>query len=168
MKTINGLYVYIKSYFQISRINFFWSLFLFLFFLSASPYSGSPQRKSILHFTQSTLSPFLASTLSMSSLTKSILLLLGLPLFLLPGTASPSSFSPRSLLLSSLCVHTNVALHSEDGLPALQFSQSLLRIRFLSCPFLSLPVPISPFLTLQLPFFPPVFPSLPPFSFHKT
>ena len=29
MKTINGLYVYIKSSFRISRIKFFWSLFNF-------------------------------------------------------------------------------------------------------------------------------------------
>ena len=55
--------------------------------LSASPYSVSPQRDSNLHFTRSTSSPSLAPTLSMSSLTKSIHLLLGLPLFLLPGTA---------------------------------------------------------------------------------
>ena len=58
-----------------------------LLLLSASPYSGSPQRDSNLHFTRSTSSPSLAPTLSMSSLTKSIHLLLGLPLFLLPGTA---------------------------------------------------------------------------------
>ena len=60
---------------------------LLLLLLSASPYSGSPQRDSNLHFTRSTSSPSLAPTLSMSSLTKSIHLLLGLPLFLLPGTA---------------------------------------------------------------------------------
>ena len=70
-------------------------------------------------------------------------------------------FSPRSLLLSFLRIHTNVALHFEVYFPALQFSQSLSRIRFLSCPFLSLLLPISLFSTLQLPFFPPVFPSLP-------
>ena len=29
MKTINGLYVYIKSSIQISRVNFFWSLLNF-------------------------------------------------------------------------------------------------------------------------------------------
>ena len=29
MKTINGLYVYIKSSFRISRMKFFWSLFNF-------------------------------------------------------------------------------------------------------------------------------------------
>ena len=58
-----------------------------LLLLSASPYSGSPQRDSNLHFTRSTSSPSLAPTLTMSSLTKSIHLLLGLPLFLLPGTA---------------------------------------------------------------------------------
>ena len=58
-----------------------------LLLLSASPYSGSPQRDSNLHFTRSTSSPSLAPTLSMSSLNKSIHLLLGLPLFLLPGTA---------------------------------------------------------------------------------
>ena len=80
---------------------------------------------------------------------------------------SPSSFSPRSLLLSFLHVHTKVASHSEVCLPAFQFSQSLSRIRFFSCPFLSLPVPISPFSTLQLPFFPFIFQSLPPFPFHK-
>ena len=61
--------------------------FNLLLLLSASPYSGSPQRDSNLHFTRSTSSPSLAPTLSMSSLTKSIHLLLGLPLFLLPGTA---------------------------------------------------------------------------------
>ena len=80
---------------------------------------------------------------------------------------SPSSFSPCSLFFSFLCVHTNVALHSAVCLRSLQFSQSLSRIRFLSCPFLSLPMPISPFSALQLPFFPPVFPSPPPFPFHK-
>ena len=133
--------------------------------LSASPYSGSPQRDSNLHFTRSTLSPSLVPTLSMSSLTKSIYPLFGLPLLCL-APPSPSSFSPCSLL-SFLRVHTNVAVHSEVCLPALQFLQSLSRIRFLSCPFLSLPVPISPFSTLQLPFFPSVFPSLPPYLFHK-
>ena len=61
--------------------------YILLLLLSASPYSGSPQRDSNLHFTWSTSSPFLVLTLSMSSLTKSIHLLLGLPLFLLPGTA---------------------------------------------------------------------------------
>ena len=61
--------------------------FNLLLLLSASPYSGSPQCDSNLHFTRSTSSPSLAPTLSMSSLTKSIHLLLGLPLFLLPGTA---------------------------------------------------------------------------------
>ena len=58
-----------------------------LLLLSASPYSGSPQRESIFHFSRSTSSPSLAPTLSMSSLAKSIHLLFGLPLFLLPGTA---------------------------------------------------------------------------------
>ena len=62
-------------------------LLLLLLLLSASPYSGSPQRESIFHFSRSTSSPSLAPTLSMSSLAKSIHLLLGLPLFLLPGTA---------------------------------------------------------------------------------
>ena len=61
--------------------------FPLLLLLSASPCSGSPHRDSILHFTPSTSSPSLAPTLFMSSLTKSIQLLLGLPLFLLPGTA---------------------------------------------------------------------------------
>ena len=75
---------------------------------------------------------------------------------------SPSSFFPRSLFLSFSRGHTIVALHSEVCFLALSFSRSLSRIRFLSCPFLSLPVPISPFSTLQLPFYPPVFPSLPP------
>ena len=60
---------------------------LLLLLLSASPYSGSPQRESIFHFSRSTSSPSLAPTLSMSSLAKSIHLLFGLPLFLLPGTA---------------------------------------------------------------------------------
>ena len=55
--------------------------------LLASPYSESPQRNSNLHFTRSTSSPSLAPTFSMSSLTKSFHLLLGLPLFLLPRTA---------------------------------------------------------------------------------
>ena len=136
---------------------------IFLLLLLASPYSGSPQSDSNLHFTRSTLSPFLAPTLSMSSLTKSIHLFLGLPLFLLPGTAISIILSPRSLLSSFLHVHTNIASHSKVCLPALQFLQSLSCIHFLSCPFLSLPVPISPFSTLQLPFFPFVFQSLPLF-----
>ena len=140
---------------------------ILLLLLSASPYSGSPQCNSNLHFTRSISSPSLAPTLSMSSLTKSIHLLLGLPLFLLPGTAISIILFPRSLLFSFLRVHTNLASHSEVCLPALQFSQSLSCIRFLSCPFLSLPVPISPFSTLQLPFFPFVVQSLPPFPFHK-
>ena len=67
--------------------NGFVRLLLLLLLLSASPYSGSPQRESIFHFSRSTSSPSLAPTLSMSSLAKSIHLLLGLPLFLLPGTA---------------------------------------------------------------------------------
>ena len=75
-------------------------------------------------------------------------------------------FFPRSLLSFSRD-HTSVTLHPEVCLSTLQFSRSLLRIRFLSCRFLSLPVLISPFSTLQLPFFPPVLPSLPPFPFHK-
>ena len=62
-------------------------LLLLLLLLSASPYSGSPQRESIFHFSRSTSSPSLAPTLSMSSLAKSIHLPFGLPLFLLPGTA---------------------------------------------------------------------------------
>ena len=62
-------------------------ILLLLLLLSASPYSGSPQRESIFHFSRSTSSPSLAPTLSMSSLAKSIHLLFGLPLFLLPGTA---------------------------------------------------------------------------------
>ena len=62
-------------------------IFIELLLLLVSPYWGSPQRNSNLHFTRSTSSPSLAPTLSMSSLTKSIHLLLGLPLFLLPGTA---------------------------------------------------------------------------------
>ena len=41
---------------------------LLLLLLSASPYSGSPQRDSNLHFTRSTSSPSLAPTLSMSSI----------------------------------------------------------------------------------------------------
>ena len=53
-----------------------------LLLLSASPYSGSPQRESILHLTRSISSPALAPTLFKSSLAKSIHLLLGLPLFL--------------------------------------------------------------------------------------
>ena len=113
---------------------------LLLLLLSASPYSGSPQRESIFHFSRSTLSPSLAPTLSMSSLAK----------FFYLAPPSPSSFFPRSLLLSFSRGHTSVALHSEVCLLSLQ---SLSRIRFLSCPFLSLPVAISPFSTLQLPFF---------------
>ena len=68
-------------------------LSFFFFFFRLPHYSGSPQRDSMLHFTRSTSSPSLAPTLSMSSLTKSIHLLLGLPLFLPHGTAIPSSFS---------------------------------------------------------------------------
>ena len=94
-----------------------------------------------------------------------------------PPSPWPSSFPyawhrhlhhsfPHVVFFSPFYVSTP-ALHSEVCLPALQFSQSLSRIRFLSCPFLSLPMPISPFSTLQLPFFPSVFPSLPPFPFHK-
>ena len=49
---------------------------------------------------------------------------------------SPSSFFPRSLLLPFFTCHTSVALHSEVCLLALRFSQSLSRIRFLSCSFL--------------------------------
>ena len=67
---------------------------LLLPLLSASPYSGSLQRDSILHFTRSTSSPSLAPTHSMSSLTKSIHLLLGLPFFLLPGTAISTILFP--------------------------------------------------------------------------
>ena len=48
--------------------------------------------------------------------------------------SSPSSFFPRSLLLSLSCVHTSVALHSEVCLLALRFSPSLSRICFLFCP----------------------------------
>ena len=59
----------------------------FLVLLSASPYSGSTQRESIFHLSRSTSSPSLAPTLSTSFLAKSIHLLFGLPLFLLPGTA---------------------------------------------------------------------------------
>ena len=55
---------------------------------------------------------------------------------------SPSSFFPRSLLLYFSRVHTRVALHSEVCLLALRLTQSLSRIRFLSCPLLSLQVPI--------------------------
>ena len=55
--------------------------------LPASPYSGSPQRESVLHLIRSTSSASLAPTLSMSSLAKSIHLLLGLLLLLLSGTA---------------------------------------------------------------------------------
>ena len=58
-----------------------------LLLLSASPYSGSPQRKSIFHFSPSTSSPSLAPTLPMSFLAKSIHLLLGLSLSFPPGTA---------------------------------------------------------------------------------
>ena len=61
---------------------------LLLLLLSASPYSGRPQREIIFHLTLSTSSPSLTLTLSMSSLAKSIHLLLRLPLFLLPGTAT--------------------------------------------------------------------------------
>ena len=128
---------------------------------------GVPQRDSILHFIRSTSSPSLAPILSMSSLTKSIHLPLAFLFSFFLAPPSPSSFSPRSFLFSFLRVHTNSALHSKVCLPALQFLRSLSRIRFLSCPFLSLPVPISPFLTLQLSFFPPVFLSVPPFPFHK-
>ena len=67
---------------------------LILLLLSASPYSGTPQRDSNLHFTRSTSSPSLAPTLSMSSLTKFIHLLLDLPLFLLPGTAISTILFP--------------------------------------------------------------------------
>ena len=51
-------------------ISFTVCIYLFyciLLLLSASPYSGSPQRDSNLHFTRSTLSPSLAPTLSMPS-----------------------------------------------------------------------------------------------------
>ena len=71
----------------------------YLLLLSASSYSGSPQRDSNLHFTRSTSSPSLAPTLSMSSLTKSIHLLLGLPLFLLPGTAISIILFPSVMIL---------------------------------------------------------------------
>ena len=74
-------------YGSVTQDHIIFPLNLLLLLLSASPYSGSPQRDSNLHFTRSTSSPSLAPTLSMSSLTKSIHLLLGLPLFLLPGTA---------------------------------------------------------------------------------
>ena len=69
-----------------------------LFLLSASPYSGSPQRESIFHFTRSTLSPSLAPTLSMSFLAKSIHLLLGLPFLLLPGTACDCCYPSHTAL----------------------------------------------------------------------
>ena len=65
---------------------------------------------------------------------------------------SPSSFFSRGLLLFFSRVHISLALHPEVCPPAFRFSRSLSRIRFLSCPFLSLPVLISPFSTLQLPF----------------
>ena len=63
-----------------------------LLLVSASPYSGSPQHDSILHFTQSTSSPSLAPTLFMPSLTKSIHLLLGLPLLNIQFKYTISSF----------------------------------------------------------------------------
>ena len=72
---------------------------IFLLLLSASPYSGSPQCDSNLHFTRSTSSPSLAPNLSISSLTKSIYPLLGLPLFLLPATAISIILFPRSFFL---------------------------------------------------------------------
>ena len=106
--------------------------------LSASPYSRSSQRESIFHLTRSISSPSLALTLNKSSFAKSIHFVLG-PSFSFPSTWHrylPSSFFPRSLLLSSLRVHTSVALNSEVCLLASQFSQSLSRIRFylvLSC-----------------------------------
>ena len=158
--TINGIEIALN--FCLNNL-----LLLLLLLLSASPYSESPQRNSILHFTRSSSSSSLAPTLSISSLTKSIHLPLAFLFSFCLAPSSPSSSSPRSLLLSFLRVHTNAALHFQVCLPALQFSRSLSRIRFISCPFLSLPMPISPFSTLQLPFFPPVFPSLPLFPFHK-
>ena len=103
--------------------------------LAAFPYSGSPQRESLLHKTRSTSSPSLAPTISMNSLTKSIHLLFGLSLFLLPGIAIFIIPSQRNLLLSSSRVHTNVALCPEVYLAALQFLPYLLHTRTL-CPFL--------------------------------
>ena len=59
----------------------------FFFFFRLLPIRGHHPRESIFQFSRSTSSSSLAPTLSMSSPAKSIHLLLGLPLFLLPGTA---------------------------------------------------------------------------------
>ena len=108
--------------------------------LLASLYSGSPQHESIFHLSRSTLSPSLAPTLFPCLLSPNSFTFLSFLFSFYLAPPSPSSFFPCGLLLSFSLVHTSVALHTEVCLLALQFSQSLSRI----C-FLSFPVPISPF-----------------------
>ena len=79
------------EFFQLNRFEFDLNMISCcrrsLLLLSAFPYSGSPQRESLLHKARSTSSPSLAPTISISSLTQSIHLLFDLPLLLLPGIA---------------------------------------------------------------------------------
>ena len=141
---------------------------LLLLLLSAFPYSGSPKRKSIFYLARSTSSPSLAPTLSTSSLAKSIHLLLALPLFLLPDTARSIILIPRSLLPSFSRVHASLALHSEVYLLALLASFAVpLTYSFLILSFLVTPSAHLTVFNSATSFFPPDFPSLPPFPFLK-
>ena len=110
-----------------------------LLLLSASPISGSPQCESIFHFSQLTSSPSLALTLSMSSLVKSIHLLLGLPLFLLPGTAIfIILFSSQHSSLFFTCPYQHSlafqSLSPSSAISAVPLTYSFLILSFLVTP----------------------------------
>ena len=113
--------------------------FILLLLLSASPYSGSPQRDSNLHFTGFTSSPFLAPTLSMSFLIKSIHLLFGLSLFLMPGTAISIILFPTlsSYLLFTCPYQRSLAFRSLSpsfAIIAVPLTDSFLILSFLVTP----------------------------------
>ena len=84
---VHGTNMIMGPHFPLLVLYTYCNLVLSLLLFSAFPYSGWTQRESLLHKTRSISSPSLAPTISMHSLTKSIHLFFGLPLFHLPGFA---------------------------------------------------------------------------------